>query len=291
MRFVHYSLVVALVGFACDGETPKPEATPMLPGPPEAPLENPPPPAMRVPSAATPVQGGDAVVDQALDQPAGAGAQLGDLQPLRTRAGGLRFTQPAINKAGTADALLDRLATAEEPTAVRVALAEALVRTPDDYGARVAQILKTEKEPAVRVALVRSLQRQLTPAAIEGLANAFQDPDPSVRTAAAKCAGMHPQGASLAKTLVNALDDSSPQVQAQAAWSAGVLQVVAAQPRLASLLADNDPGVRLNALRAMQRIDPTAAASLDQISVLQHDTDSRIRRVANELAGSKPSSR
>jgi HEAT repeat protein len=83
--------------------------------------------------------------------------------------------------------------------------------------------------------------------------------------------------------LAQVLDDPSPAVRASAARSLGTLRDPAAFVALLPLLDDADPDVRLQALHAVERVDPVGAAELSQLDGLCVDADPRVARAAFQL--------
>jgi HEAT repeat protein len=212
--------------------------------------------------------------------------QLTVLQPQKTRAGWLRFSDPAINNPEAAAILLERLIGGGDAPEVRAALAEAIGRTRGDYATVVSELLASEADPRVREMLVGTLGRQApTPAALVGLATGLQDSAPQVRAAAARTIAARSDGAELSDALIGLLADSEPSVRSDAARTLGVLQVAAAKQPLVGLLGDVDADVRLDALRAVHRIDPELALSLPVLAQLEQDDDVRVQRLATKIRG------
>jgi hypothetical protein len=206
------------------------------------------------------------------------------LQPQKTRAGWLRFTDPIIHDEAAAAILLERLVAGDDPPLVRAALAEAVGRTGGDYAAAVSELIPTEADARVREMLVGTLGRQAPGAeAHAGLTAGLQDDDAAVRGAAARTLAARSDGAVLAEGLLGLLADPEPAVRADAARSLGVLEVEAAKAPLVELLADADAEVRLQGLRALDRIDPAYATSLGELASLEQDGDARVQRLATKI--------
>jgi hypothetical protein len=206
------------------------------------------------------------------------------LEPRPTRAGFLRFTTSAIHDPAVAPLLLTRLAEGGDPPSVRAALVEALPRTGGDYAEAVVELLDHETDPDVRVALVASLRRAPGPHAIAGLTVALADDDPQIRALAAETAAMHDEGHALAEPLRAGLGDEHGSVRAAAARAMGVLGIGTASDELAGLVADETAEVRLEALRALNRIDPDAAARLPELAALRRDSDPRVARMTRGIS-------
>jgi HEAT repeat protein len=231
----------------------------------------------------------DATPTNAAATPAADEAQRADtvrtLQPRTTRAGTLRFTGPALRDPAAAAILVERLQGGGESSEVRAALAEALPRTGGVFAAAAVELLRTESDVAVREALADALGRTDDRVAIDGLVHALADADARVRTAAARSLGSHPAGAAAIADLRAALGDKDEGVQLAAIRSIGSLRT--ADPdtdaALARLLDDARVDVRLNALRALGRIDPAYTRTLPQLTQLRSDPDGRVAQLANEL--------
>lgn len=212
--------------------------------------------------------------------------QLLVLQPQKTRAGWLRFTDPAINNPEAAAILLERLIAGSDAPEVRAALAEAIGRTRGEYAAAVSQLLASEADARVREMLVGTLGRQApTSEALVGLATALNDGDAAVRAAAARTIATRTDGVELGEALIGLLVDAEPSVRSDAARTLGVLQIAEAKPALVELLGDANAEVRLDALRAVHRIDPPYALSLPVLAQLEQDTDARVQRLATKIRG------
>ena len=210
-------------------------------------------------------------------------ATIASLEPRQTRAGFLRFTTSVIHDPAVAPVFLARLAEGGEPPAVRAAIVEALPRTGGEYAHAVLDLLSEESDPEVRAALVASLRRAPASAAVAGLERALHDDDPAIRTIAAETAAMHTEGHALADALRSTLADDHGPARAAAARALGVFGIVDGSSELAALVEDDVAEVRLEALRALTRVDPTAASRLGTLEVLQRDADPRVARLARTI--------
>jgi hypothetical protein len=212
--------------------------------------------------------------------------QLLVLQPQKTRAGWVRFSDPAINNPEAAAILLERLIAGSDAPEVRAALAEAIGRTRGEYATEVSSLLASETDARVREMLVGTLGRQApTPAALVGLTTALGDDVVAVRAAAARTIATRSDGAELGDELIGLLADVEPSVRSDAARTLGVLQIAEAKQPLVELLGDADADVRLDALRAVHRIDPQYALSLPVLAQLEQDSDGRVKRLATKIRG------
>jgi HEAT repeat protein len=212
--------------------------------------------------------------------------QLMVLQPQKTRAGWLRFTDPVINNPEAAAILLERLSSGGDAPEVRAALAEALGRTRGEYATEVSELLASEADARVREMLVGTLGRQApTPEALIGLATALKDSAVEVRAEAARTIATRSDGVELGDELIGSLTDVEPSVRSEAARTLGILQIAEATQPLVELLADADAEVRLDALRAVHRIDPEYALALPVLAQLEQDSDGRVQQLATKIRG------
>src|SRR5690606_25325723 len=88
--------------------------------------------------------------------------RLAALQPVKTRAGWLRYVDPAIDGPAAAPLLLARLGAGQDGPEIRVALAEAIGRTGGDCVAGVRARLAVESGARVREMLVGTRGRRAT---------------------------------------------------------------------------------------------------------------------------------
>lgn len=207
-----------------------------------------------------------------------------NLTPVRTRKGTPRFIDEALAEPGLAPLLLVRLAESGDPADVRVALVDAARRAEADP-AVMAGLASVEADPAVRRMLVESLAGAPLPVAADVLVRAASDPDPTVRAGAARAIGAHPAGASLGAPLLALLDDADAAVRVEACRASGWLGVSEAWGLLSDRVGDPDPTVRLRAIRALQRIDPTRAAQSAVVRGAVGDPDPKVARAANQVTG------
>lgn len=205
------------------------------------------------------------------------------LVPTQARSGVLRLVDPALEHPAAAALLLHRLTAATEPAEHRPALAAALARTKGPYLAPLVELLAGEADPEVRAALVRCLRRNEGPQVIEALALALADTDPRVRQAAASEVGRATQGAALADPLAQLLTDADAEVRLSTARSLGYLGATAAMPGLTAALASDDARLRLAALQALDRIDPSYARGLAQLDALAADPDAKVAAAAQRI--------
>lgn len=210
----------------------------------------------------------------------------------RARDGSLRFADEAVHDHPEAAVELLRRFDAETAAEVRVALVEALPRTGGEWVDAVLARFPREPEPSVRKAMVSIAAR-----AVEGAAALVElglgDEDASVRAEAAMAAAsVRVGGAKLAGALAALLADRDARVRASAARSLALAGYTARLDRFAAiapLLDDSAATVRLEAVRALGRIDGARAATLPALRARQSDGDVKVaaaaRRIVEAAAG------
>jgi len=207
--------------------------------------------------------------------------------PHRTRGGQLRLADERLHdNPAAAGELLRRLDVATE-TELQVALVEALPRTGGDWLDAILARLPQEDAPPVRKAMVAILARAEPTAALPGIVMGLGDGDSHVRTEAALVAGSIPAAAAggLTGALEKVLADDHGPARAAAARSLGILQAASAFDGVAALLGDADANVRLQAVRALGRIDQARAAELSAVRSLRTDADAKVARAARAVVG------
>lgn len=206
------------------------------------------------------------------------------MEPLQTRAGHERFTTDTVHDPFAASVFINRLDRQAEAVGTRSALAEALPRTGGLYLDAIEDLLRAETDAGVRSVMIAGARRGDREVAHAVLGRGLSDPEPSVRAEAARTIGRRADGAELSAALMGALGDSDPATRAAAARSLGVLRASGAKADLAPRLSDADTEVRLEALRALGRIDAQWLAARPELARLEQDADSRIRRLAARTA-------
>jgi len=113
------------------------------------------------------------------------------------------------------------------------------------------------------------------------------DEDVSVRAEAALVAGSLPAAAlrdgAFEVLLRDRLEDEAAAVRAGAARSLGILGFVEMFDDIATLIADADSNVRLQAVRALGRLDRAAARALPALASLRDDPDAKVARAVARL--------
>ena len=203
-------------------------------------------------------------------------------EPVRTRAGTLKFTDPALANPSVAPIFLERL-DGDESSTMRQALVVALPRTGGDWSEGLLERLAIESDPDVRIVMVEVLRQADDDSARAGLVLGAQDTSTAVRTATMRTAAYVGQRVDLDSLVLTAMADESSEVRAAAARTGGYLKLTSAWDVLVPQLEDADDEVRLQALRALERIDPTSTAALPMIDALCTDRDARVVRTAIAL--------
>ncbi len=207
--------------------------------------------------------------------------------PHRTRGGKLRLADEGLHDNPAAAGELLRRLDRESSTELRIALVEALPRTGGPWVDAIVARLPKEGEPAVRKAMVAILPRAEPAAAVAGILLGLGDADDHVRTEAALVAGSIPADLAaqngLVEPLAKGLVDTNRYVRAAAARSLGILREAGAFDGLVALLDDPAPTVRLQAVRALGRIDGTRAGQLPAVRHLRDDADPKVARAAAGL--------
>jgi HEAT repeat protein len=206
---------------------------------------------------------------------------LSGIQPRKTRSGQLRFTSSDLRGPAAAEVLLEKAQDASLSDEARAAAVEAITRTGANRFEDLIGMLESEASQEVRVSLVAALQRAPKSGALAGLRLGLADREARVRAEAARVAGRHPQGAALSAELIAATADSNPQSRAAAARSLGILGISEASGALSSALSDVDADVRLESLRALERLGKTSDIGLTRLA---EDSDPRVARVAQRLS-------
>lgn len=209
-------------------------------------------------------------------------AELAQLAPSKTRAGFVRFTSDAIHDPRAASVFLDRLARGGDSDDVRAALVEALPRTGGTYADAAVELMGAERSSVVRAAYVHAARRAPAAHAIAIMTRGLADSDAEVQAEAARAAAAHPDGKRLATELRAALASSNAAVRAESARTLGILQIADARDALAARISDESADVRLEALRAIERIAPGSARSLP-LDKLAKDEDPRIVALVGRL--------
>ena len=214
-----------------------------------------------------------------VDEPE-AVAAFAQVQPIQNRAGQLFLITPDSEYRTTL--LADRLLNGDDVGEVRTALARQLAPAGKANPELIVGLFELEEDPLVRSALLYGLRRVDGALALPLIAASLESSDNMERFEAAQVAGMHAEGAQLGAELRAVLADSDPMVRQAAARSLGVHKVASSVDDLAPLLQDESSSVRLAAVNALERIDPTQAAAL--CAPLVNDANPKVARAAKRLA-------
>ena len=223
----------------------------------------------------------DAQLEQALRDDADLLARRLAIAPRATRAGFLRFPTEIMNVPDAAPVLLHRLRTESDP-AVRGALADSFARQSGDWGDALLELFDGEPSADVRAIHAHALRFIPPPQARALLEAGLADSSALVRSELVSLVARRADGVELAPMLVAGLADAEPTVRVAAAHSIGALKIDASESLL-PLLADEDAQVRLEALRALDRIGTMELRSVEQVRVLSQDVDSRVARKAAKI--------
>jgi hypothetical protein len=206
-------------------------------------------------------------------------------QPIRDRAGRLRYLDVALAEPAAFHAVLERFRHGDEPLPVREGLFAALLERSDRWPEVVRGLLADEVEPSLRVVMVGSMRQAPDAAvALDVLRQGLLDPDPTVRAEAAVSAGWRADGKAIAPELLAALGDEAVAPRAMAARALGWLAVPGAVEPLSALLSDGAADVRLHALRSLRRLDAVQAKALPSLPALLSDPDPRVVKQARIVA-------
>ena len=212
--------------------------------------------------------------------------RLSTLQPARTATGELderSFAGEPLDRRA-APILLRRLLQGQDPAPVRRALVDALPLTGGDWQEGAAALVGLDASPVVRKQLIEVMRHVPAPHGITGLRHGFKDEHPDVNVAAARAAGFHEQGAELFPELYSATFDSDWDLRAAAVQALGMLKVPRSREILIKSLRDEEREVRLQALLALEQLDPGGLLELPELEKLAKDRKShRIARKAQLL--------
>lgn len=220
---------------------------------------------------------------------AASSAELAELvrtiEPQKARNGSLRLSDARLVQPAAAPLLLERLQSAGESEAVKNALIIALPQTQGEYAAEAVELLRSERSEVLRASLVDAMRLASDSAAAhEGLKLGMSDSSDAVRVRAAFAIGRRADGLALADTLIAALSDDNAELVATAARALGNLGAQQAFDAALPLVKSRDAQVRLEALRALGRIDAERAAAIPELSKLATDSDERVRSAASKVA-------
>lgn len=210
--------------------------------------------------------------------PAG-GHRMWTAEPMMTRTGAPRFGSDI----GPSVWVMERLVLGQDPTEVRVALVDALIRSEGPWAHWITHVVLTDPAPEVRRIATEILRHTSPEAAKEALLGALQDAEPGVRAASVRAIGrLHPDAA-LKQALLDAATDPDDEVAGYAARSLGWLRAENAYETIAALLVRSNDQTRVHALRALERIDSQRAAIDPRVHDRCTDTSSQVKKVTQTL--------
>ncbi len=194
-----------------------------------------------------------------------------------------RFVDDVFADPDAQPAVVERILHGTDASLARAGLAMSMIRIGDDWGERILAVLSDSDDGKVREMAAWSFRHAAPESAFAGLSLGLRDTLPDVRAEAARSLGFRVDGEELAEDLVLALQDTDPAVRAASARSLGYLHVVAAAGALTAAIGDAGPDVRLNALRSLDRVDPTLSKALPGLDRLAQDPDPKVARVAERI--------
>lgn len=209
---------------------------------------------------------------------------LEKIQPDRKIAEELSFTQQAVQDPRAAAVLLRRLLQGDEPVKVRCAIVEALPHTGGEWQEGAAALIGIDASASVRKKLVQSMRYASAPHSVNGLRLGFKDEDPEINVAAARTAAFSRNGLELIPELYSSTFDTDWDLRAAAVQALGMLKLPQSREVLIKALADEEREVRLQALLALEQLDPEGIIFMPEIDQLARDRKShRIARKADML--------
>lgn len=210
--------------------------------------------------------------------------QLEAIQPDTLTEDAFAFTQPELHDPRAAPVLLRRLLQGTDSVVVRCALVDALPLTGGDWQEAAAALVAIDASPRVRKQLVEVMRYAEPPHSINGLRLGFKDEDLEVNVAAARTAGFSRSGADLFPELYSSTFDADWDLRAAAVQALGMLKLPKSREVLLKALEDEEREVRLQALLALEQLDPEGVIWLPQLDKLAKDRKShRIARKAELL--------
>ncbi len=210
--------------------------------------------------------------------------RLEKMQPDRKVGEEVVFTQAELHDARAAAVLLRRLMQGADPVKVRRALVDALPHTGGDWQEGAAALIGVDASPLVRKKLIEVMRYASPPHSVQGLRLGFKDEDPEIKIAAARTAGFSRSGPELVPELYSSTFDTDWDLRAASVQALGMLKLPQSREVLIKALYDEEREVRLQALLALEQLDPEGIVFLPEIDILARDRKShRIARKADML--------
>lgn len=205
---------------------------------------------------------------------------------MRNRAGLLRVRGAALREEGAAE-VLHGLARDTDDREVRVALAEALIRTPDGRGQLALSWLTSEADTDVQSTLLHGLRRAPADIAEQAVGFALASAHVELRVAALTALGhFEPSSALLAQAAQGAQDGSS-DVRAAALTALQVHGADQYVELVAAGLSDASPEVRAAAIRATAALAPEMLATPELVDELSLDGAPAVQRALRAVQASR----
>lgn len=225
-------------------------------------------------------------------------ALLEKIQPDRKLGEELTFTQHELQDPRAAAVLLRRLLQGDEPVKVRCAIVDALPHTGGEWQEGAAALIGIDASASVRKKLVQVMRYASAPHNVNGLRLGFKDEDPEINVAAARTSAFSRNATDLIPELYSSTFDTDWDLRAAAVQALGMLKLPQSREVLIKALSDEEREVRLQALLALEQLDPDGIIFMPEIDQLARDHKShRIARKAEMLlrkrraaikAGAKP---
>ena len=206
--------------------------------------------------------------------------RVDQMQPMKNLAGGWYFPGPDLVGPVAQTLIQERILARRDDTPVRAALVYAL-----EQENRFSWSNIELEEPLVRVAMIHGYKGLDTPQSAVVLGLAMNDIDASVRAEAVRLVGYRTASKGLEPALIQALQDDAAEVRKLSARSLGWLSTTDGFEPLRLLLNDQDADVRAAAVRALGKIDLTAARKLPELERLSMDgAHPSVQRAAQRIA-------
>ncbi|MFK7926675.1 MAG: HEAT repeat domain-containing protein [Myxococcota bacterium] len=225
--------------------------------------------ALAAPASADPVA--DAAAEVRANHPQDA-ARIDAIQPALDRSGAARFVGMEADHRFASLHLQQAL---DDGLDLNVRQAHARFAAQAGLDADLMNHAIGVAPASVRSALYSGMLRTDLKDASRFLAEALSDEDLSVREAAISVLGRRPDARNFGAALAQATSDEAVSVRKMAVRALGWHGLTAQKPAVIALLTDVSADVRVASLRALRRLDPTAASA--QASRMANDVDPRVR--------------